>query len=421
MAAINTTTSSTPQCSICLDDVVDNGGRSTAKLQCGHAFHLDCIGSQFNVKGVMQCPNCRATEDGLWMFAAGGFEQSINFEHVEHAAEDAYEMVQKHEFQITGSFCSIGVISLMVTPINDGPDSRCRKSVTILQDSADLHWCMLHGFGGHRLGIASERMDNYGSGGVGADAPMVPGIQQGPDHGQDWHTHVTDMTTDLLQAAPGPQWEANLEYASYVRPFRTQPWTSGYLRPGSIPDIHVHQHSWMTPTHYSQVGNAMSAANQGSNAPGRAARRPLYYAACQGTSPLDHEIARRFGASSSDGQAVGPRGQGASSSNPSHLSGGYGPAIRTIRVVRQQPYSSFPSPALRASMLARARSYPNSADPAPASYPLDLNLSPASSLTDAPSPQEQLQLPLEDATKAVQSEEDGADDPAGYNMDPSFP
>lgn len=32
-------------CSICLDLVSDNGGRSRAKLQCGHEFHLgkrDC-------------------------------------------------------------------------------------------------------------------------------------------------------------------------------------------------------------------------------------------------------------------------------------------------------------------------------------------------------------------------------------------
>ncbi len=27
-------------CSICLDLVSDNGGRSRAKLQCGHEFHL---------------------------------------------------------------------------------------------------------------------------------------------------------------------------------------------------------------------------------------------------------------------------------------------------------------------------------------------------------------------------------------------
>ncbi|KAK4427633.1 E3 ubiquitin-protein ligase RFI2 [Sesamum alatum] len=58
-------------CSICLDVVMDNGDRSWAKLQCGHQFHLDCIGSAFNIKGAMQCPNCRKIEKGQWLYANG--------------------------------------------------------------------------------------------------------------------------------------------------------------------------------------------------------------------------------------------------------------------------------------------------------------------------------------------------------------
>ncbi|XP_058077072.1 E3 ubiquitin-protein ligase IPI1-like [Magnolia sinica] len=58
-------------CSICLDAVTDNRDRSTAKLQCGHEFHLDCIGSAFNAKGLMQCPNCRKIEKGQWLYANG--------------------------------------------------------------------------------------------------------------------------------------------------------------------------------------------------------------------------------------------------------------------------------------------------------------------------------------------------------------
>ncbi|KAL1549774.1 E3 ubiquitin-protein ligase RFI2-like isoform X1 [Salvia divinorum] len=46
--------------------------RSWAKLQCGHQFHLDCIGSAFNIKGAMQCPNCRKIEKGQWLYANGG-------------------------------------------------------------------------------------------------------------------------------------------------------------------------------------------------------------------------------------------------------------------------------------------------------------------------------------------------------------
>uniref|UniRef100_A0A1D1XED7 RING-H2 finger protein ATL5 n=1 Tax=Anthurium amnicola TaxID=1678845 RepID=A0A1D1XED7_9ARAE len=58
-------------CSICLEGVEDDGERSTAKLLCGHRFHLDCIGSAFNAKGVMQCPNCRKIEKGDWLYANG--------------------------------------------------------------------------------------------------------------------------------------------------------------------------------------------------------------------------------------------------------------------------------------------------------------------------------------------------------------
>lgn len=58
-------------CSICFDLVIDDGDRSIAKLNCGHKFHLDCIGSAFNTKGSMQCPNCRKVESGRWLFANG--------------------------------------------------------------------------------------------------------------------------------------------------------------------------------------------------------------------------------------------------------------------------------------------------------------------------------------------------------------
>jgi hypothetical protein len=58
-------------CSICLETVVKNGDRAWANLQCDHQFHLDCIGSAFNAKGVMQCPNCRKVEKGQWLYANG--------------------------------------------------------------------------------------------------------------------------------------------------------------------------------------------------------------------------------------------------------------------------------------------------------------------------------------------------------------
>lgn len=84
--------SSTVSCSICLEPVTDNGDRSWAKLQCGHEFHLDCIGSAFNIKGAMQCPNCRKIEKGQWLFATGCRSfTDISFEDWPHD-EDLYDL-----------------------------------------------------------------------------------------------------------------------------------------------------------------------------------------------------------------------------------------------------------------------------------------------------------------------------------------
>ncbi|KAM1761230.1 hypothetical protein FF1_003901 [Malus domestica] len=79
-------------CSICLEIVADNGDRSWAKLQCGHEFHLDCIGSAFNIKGAMQCPNCRKIKKGQWLYSNGccSFPE-LNMEDWTHD-EDLYDL-----------------------------------------------------------------------------------------------------------------------------------------------------------------------------------------------------------------------------------------------------------------------------------------------------------------------------------------
>ncbi|KZV43671.1 hypothetical protein F511_00222 [Dorcoceras hygrometricum] len=73
-------------CSICLEAIVDNGDRSWAKLQC------DCIGSAFNSKGAMQCPNCRKIEKGQWLYAYGNFPlPDFNIDDWAHD-EDLYDL-----------------------------------------------------------------------------------------------------------------------------------------------------------------------------------------------------------------------------------------------------------------------------------------------------------------------------------------
>ncbi|KAL2633494.1 hypothetical protein R1flu_004973 [Riccia fluitans] len=83
-------------CSVCLDVVQEGGERSIAKLKCGHHFHLDCIGSAFNAKGAMQCPNCRHVEDGQWLYANGNrwgdemFSEEVAFIEDDHDYYHSY-------------------------------------------------------------------------------------------------------------------------------------------------------------------------------------------------------------------------------------------------------------------------------------------------------------------------------------------
>ncbi|CAN6174965.1 unnamed protein product [Urochloa humidicola] len=67
-------------CSICREPVVlppSEGARAVAVLKCNHGFHLDCIGSAFNARGTMRCPNCRDTEEGDWL-SANSFQPSTD-------------------------------------------------------------------------------------------------------------------------------------------------------------------------------------------------------------------------------------------------------------------------------------------------------------------------------------------------------
>lgn len=52
----------------------------------------DCIGSAFNSKGAMQCPNCRKVEKGQWLYA-GGYRPLSEFSMDDWAHdEDLYDL-----------------------------------------------------------------------------------------------------------------------------------------------------------------------------------------------------------------------------------------------------------------------------------------------------------------------------------------
>ncbi|XVE63068.1 hypothetical protein DITRI_Ditri06bG0170100 [Diplodiscus trichospermus] len=108
-------------CSICLETVADNGDRSWAKLQCGHQFHLDCIGSAFNVKGSMQCPNCRKIEKGQWLYANGGRSYpEFNVDDWTHD-EDLYDLSYS-EMSFGVHWCPFGSLARLPSSFEEGGD-----------------------------------------------------------------------------------------------------------------------------------------------------------------------------------------------------------------------------------------------------------------------------------------------------------
>ncbi|KAL0641149.1 hypothetical protein Bca4012_102945 [Brassica carinata] len=98
-------------CSICLELVVDDGSRSVAKLQCGHQFHLDCIGSAFNMKGSMQCPNCRNVEKGHWLFANGSSRLFPEFVMEDWIPDEDLYAFSYPEMQYRVHWCPFGELS----------------------------------------------------------------------------------------------------------------------------------------------------------------------------------------------------------------------------------------------------------------------------------------------------------------------
>ncbi|XP_074358201.1 E3 ubiquitin-protein ligase RFI2-like isoform X1 [Apium graveolens] len=106
-------------CSICLDFVSDDGHRSWAKLHCSHVFHLDCIGSAFNVKGAMQCPNCRKIEKGQWLYSTGSRPYAeFNMDDWAHD-EDLYDL-NHSEMSFGVHWCPFSGLTRLPSSFDEG-------------------------------------------------------------------------------------------------------------------------------------------------------------------------------------------------------------------------------------------------------------------------------------------------------------
>lgn len=130
-----------PSCSICLEFVLDRGERSVAKLQCGHEFHLDCIGSAFNAKGAMQCPNCRKIEKGRWLYA-NGLRSSADFDLDGWITENIYDLSYS-ELPFGFQWCPFRGFTRLTALLDDGdsqPNSY-HEAFGDLSSSTSTHAC----------------------------------------------------------------------------------------------------------------------------------------------------------------------------------------------------------------------------------------------------------------------------------------
>ncbi|OIW13040.1 hypothetical protein TanjilG_17600 [Lupinus angustifolius] len=106
-------------CSICLEVVADNGDRSWAKLLCGHRFHLDCVGSAFNIKGAMQCPNCRKIEKGQWLYANGS-RSYPEFTMDDWAHDEDFYDLSYTEMSFGVHWCPFGNLTRLPSSFEEG-------------------------------------------------------------------------------------------------------------------------------------------------------------------------------------------------------------------------------------------------------------------------------------------------------------
>ncbi|KAF0926485.1 hypothetical protein E2562_025325 [Oryza meyeriana var. granulata] len=139
-------------------------GRFRAKI-------VDCIGSAFNAKGIMQCPNCRKIEKGNWLYANGSrTTQDVNMDEWAHD-EDLYDVSYSEMDQ---DLLVVGLLtkeSLIRDTVRGEERQACTRTRTITKgratNSPDLKVAGLQPAGSGELGLrqggSSQRGGKLGS------------------------------------------------------------------------------------------------------------------------------------------------------------------------------------------------------------------------------------------------------------------
>ncbi|XP_050223950.1 E3 ubiquitin-protein ligase RFI2 [Mercurialis annua] len=282
-------------CSICLDVVTDNGDRSWAKLQCGHQFHLDCIGSAFNIKGAMQCPNCRKIEKGQWLYANGCRSlPEFSMDDWTHD-EDLYDLGAYSEMSFGVHWCPYASLPRLPSSFEDGEFSSNAYHDLLGQHaifaehtapaSSATHPCPyiayigpIHPSSSNSSGSVPDG-SNYNNHWNGPSAPgEIPSSYGFPAMYWEHQSHPLSTSSTRIGGADQPSIPPVTQ-----RPARN---SSDHPRSGSFVHQFVNGHS-VNARAGSSVSSSMNPAYQGSNARARDRVQALqaYYQQQPGNSP----------------------------------------------------------------------------------------------------------------------------------------
>ncbi|PKA61619.1 hypothetical protein AXF42_Ash018232 [Apostasia shenzhenica] len=91
--------------------------RGSSSSGWNYPYSRDCIGSAFNAKGAMQCPNCRKVEKGRWLFATGN-RSSTDFDFDGWISEDIYDFSYS-ELPFGFQWCPFGGFTQLASLFED--------------------------------------------------------------------------------------------------------------------------------------------------------------------------------------------------------------------------------------------------------------------------------------------------------------
>lgn len=216
-------------CSICLEAVTDNGDRSRAKLQCGHEFHLDCIGSAFNIKGAMQCPNCRKIERGQWLYASG-YRPAPEFSMEDWAThdEDLYDL-SFSEMSFGVHWCPFSGLTRLPSSFDEGEFPSTAYHDLIGQHAVYAEHTAMSSASNPCPYIAyfGPIHASSNSGGPVSDSPNFNGHWNGASVPNDMHTSFAFPSVDIHY----PNWE------HHSSPFPTASSRIGGSDQSSVPSV----------------------------------------------------------------------------------------------------------------------------------------------------------------------------------------